>query len=471
MLRTRFFYISVLVSSIAFLSGCMAGPNYRTPDIKVPGAWSEVPPEFSSQPAQLVRWWGVFRDEKLNSLINRAMEGNMDLRLAEARIREARAQRAVVAGNIMPEIDAAGSYSRAKRSENTATLSNNGTNGYDLYEIGFDARWEIDIFGGVRRATEAAAADLAAVEESRRDVLVSLLAEVARNYLEIRGSQHRIAIATRNIELQRKTLELTRGRLEAGLGNSLEVLQAESQLASSEARVPILESSLKQATYRLGTLLGLGPGSLIQELSPEIPLPVVPAEVPVGLPSELLRRRPDIRRAEREIAAATARVGVATADLFPRFSLLGLIGLQSQNLSDLLSSGSGFWLFGPAMRWPVFDRSRIRANVEVQNAREEQALITYEKTILGALQEVESALVSYSKEQASRDSLRQAVSANRQAVEMANEMYRTGLVDFLNVLDSERTLSQSEDQLAQSDQKVATDLVAVFKALGGGWEE
>ena len=306
--------------------------------------------------------------------------------------------------------------------------------------------------------------------DNRRNVLVTLLAEVARNYLEVRGSQTRLAVAEKNIFTQQQALEIAKARYSAGLSSELDVAQAQAQLATTEAGVPLLQTSMRQAIHQLGVLLGQPPESLLDELLATAPIPSGPPEVPAGLPSDLLRRRPDIRQAEQELAAATARIGVATANLFPRFFLTGAVGQASVDASDFFQSSSRFWSVGPTITWPVFTAGRLRAQVEIQNARQEQAAIRYEKTVLTALQDVESALVAYSKEQITRDSLIQAVKANRQAVDIANELYMRGLVDFLNVIISQRSLNFAEDQLAQSAQRVSSNLVALYKALGGGWE-
>jgi multidrug efflux system outer membrane protein len=451
------------------------GPDFQKPQPSIPAQWGELPQTgivTSQEP--VVRWWSVFRDPALDSLIERAVRSNLDLRLARARIREARAQRAFVAADRLPAVDVSGSYTRLRSSENVSGSQSAGTSGsggsQDLFLAGFDAGWELDIFGGVRRSIEAADASLAASVENRRDVLVTLLAEVARNYLEVRGNQKRISIARANIEIQSKTLDLTRGRFEAGLGSKLEIAQAEAQLTTTESQIPALETSMKQAIHRLSVLLGQRPTALTSELSEIAVIPPAPPEVPVGLPSDLLRRRPDVRQAEWELAAATARIGVATADLFPRFSLTGSFGLTSADAGDFFDAGSRFWAVGPAIRWPIFDAGRIRANIQVQNARQEQALVVYENTVLESLEEVENALVAYSKEHSVRRSLVRAVDANRSALEISTELFSKGLVDFLNVLQAQGALSLSQDLLVQSDQRISTSLVSLFKALGGGWE-
>lgn len=470
------FCLSAIVCGLLLVGpcGCMVGPSYRQPETSVPVGWNEAKDHGSADaPLDLSRWWSIFEDSELDSLIHGAILFNKDLKAAEARIREVRAQRRFVAAGLFPQVDTSGSYARSRSSENASLSSGGGASSVsdtDFFEVGFDAGWEIDIFGGTRRQIEAANAEIQASEESRRDVLVSLLAEVARNYLRVRGNQLRIAIAHDNIASQEQTLELVKGRFEAGLSSELDVVQAKAQLSSTQAQVPTLEAEMRQAIYQLGVLIGQQPGTLLEELSKEAPIPRTPPEVPAGLPSDLLRRRPDIRFAERELAAQTARIGVATADLFPRFSLTGAFGLQSVSASDFLNSGSRFWAVGPTVRWPVFDAGRIRANIQIQNARQEQALAHYEKVVLTSLADVESALVAYYQEQSARRSFAETVEATQRAVEIANELYTRGLVDFLNVLINQRSLYQSQEQLAQSEQKVATNLVAVYKALGGGWE-
>ncbi len=473
-LSSRFGWKTVVCGALLLtISGCMVGPNYRRPDTSAPAKWNEAADHLTATPpVDLGGWWTTFNDPELDSLVERAVRLNKDLKVAQARVREARAQRGVVAADLYPQVNTSADYSRNRSSENTSADGGRGrsTGDFDLFLAGFDASWEMDIFGGTRRALEAANADIQASEENLRDVLVSLLAEVARSYLQVRGTQLRLAIANDNINSQRQTLELVTARFQAGLSSELDVAQAKAQLANTEAQVPTLEIQLKQSIYQLGVLLGQEPGSLLQELTKVAPIPGTPPEIPAGLPSDLLRRRPDIRRAERELAAATARIGVATADLFPRFSLTGALGLQSVSLSDFFTSGSRFWAVGPTVRWPIFDAGRIRANIQVQNARQEQALAQYEKVVLSSFADVESSLVAYLREQETRRSFADSVEASRRAVEIANELYTHGLVDFLNVLLNQRALYQSQDQLAQSDQKVATNLVAVYKALGGGWD-
>ena len=341
---------------------------------------------------------------------------------------------------------------------------------YDQFQAGFDASWEIDLFGGVSRAAEAADADISASVEGRRSVFVTLLGDVARSYIDLRGLQRQVAITNANIKSQEETLELIRLRYKAGLNSYLDVVRAEALVATTKSQLPSLERSLRQTAHRLSVLSGREPGALWEELSKESTVPIASSKIVAGLPSELLLRRPDLRRAERELAAASARIGVAKADLFPRFSLTGSFGLQSADAKDLGASSSQFWSFGPSVRLPLFTAGRTRANIRVQDARYEQALVRYEQSFFTALEDVENSLVAYSREQARREALAEASRASRDAVAMATELYSKGLIDFLNVLEAERSLFDSESRLVQSEAAVSSNLVALYKALGGGWE-
>jgi len=466
-------------------AGCAVGPSYYPPAADAPKHWSgslaggETPGPFDA-----ARWWETLQDPVLNALIDRAVQSNHDLRIAEARLREARAARDVTAGDLWPAIRGRGAFTRTRSSRRNSGSQSAGTAGNaasggdtsytktqtDLWQAGFDASWEIDVFGGTRRAVEAAGADTGAALEAKRDVLVSLLAEVATNYVELRGLQKRLAITKNTCATQADTLELTRDRSTAGLTSELDVLRADAQLKTTQSQIPGLESLAKHAMHRLGVLLGTDPGALLSELSADAPIPPLPPDVPVGLPSELLRRRPDVRTAERQLAAATARIGVAVADLFPRFSLTGSFGRQAEDARDLKIGVNRFWSFGPSVQWPVFEGGKILANIKVQSARQEQAAARYEKTVLVSLEETENALIDYSREQIRLKSLADATDANRVTVDLSKELYARGLTDFLTVLDAERSLYSSEDQLVQSRQTAVVNLIALYKALGGGWE-
>jgi multidrug efflux system outer membrane protein len=472
--------INTAMAASLFVAGCAVGPDYRPPENSLPPSWQEAHQRgIETQPAILAKWWTEFKDPLLDSLVERAVKSNLDLRIAEARIREARGALGVADADLWPTVDISGSYTRNRASGNAVGSPSQGAVGtpgegrqreQHLFKTGFDSGWEIDIFGGARRRIEAAEASVEASVEDRRAVLVTLLGDVAKNYIDLRGFQRRLAVAQENLRAQRETLSITKVRFDAGLASDLEVAQAEGQANTTAAQIPVLQSGEKQALYRLDVLLGAQPGALSAELANEAPIPALPPQARVGLPAELLRRRPDIRQSERQLAAATAQVGAATAELYPRFSLLGTFGLQSVSASDWFTGGSRFWSIGPTVSWPVFDAGKIRANIEIRSAQQEQALRIYEKSVLTALEDVENALVNYGNEQTRYRSLVDAVAANRRAVQMANELYRQGLVPFLDVLDAQRSLYAAESDLTLSEANMASNLVALYKALGGGWE-
>jgi NodT family efflux transporter outer membrane factor (OMF) lipoprotein len=350
----------------------------------------------------------------------------------------------------------------------TATTS--GPKPQDLWQAGFDASWELDIFGGVRRSVEAANFTLEASEEDRRDVLVTVLGEVATDYINLRGFQEEIHIAQENLSSQVHTADVTRKKVEGGQTTELDVANADAQVATTRSDIAQFIAQEQQSIYALSVLLGQEPLALAGELSPRGKIPTAPSVVPVGLPSELLRRRPDIRRAERQLGASNAEVGVAIAQLFPQFSFSGTFSLQGSRVQALSNLGNRFWSFGPSFNWPIFDAGRIWSNVEVQKSLNRQSLLAYRTTVLNALQDVENQLTAYSQEQQRRSALVDAVTANQKAVAISRQRYDQGLTDFLNVLIAQESLFSSQNALVQSDRNVGTDLVALYKALGGGWE-
>lgn len=475
---SRWSYAAVLGAGMA-LAGCTVGPDYKRPDEAMPGHWAgptTAPTTLSStrpstQPALAVEdlrhWWTQFKDPRLQTLIARAIDSNLDLHIATARLREARATRTATASAFYPQVDANGGYSRSGR-----VSEHQGPGPHDSYTGSLDASWEVDIFGGVRRGVEASDASVQAAVEDRRDVLVSLTAEVATTYVQLRSFQREIEIAKGNLELQRHSLDLTRRKFAAGLDvGSLDVANAEASVDTTLAVIPQLESSERQAMYSLAVLLGAEPAALVDELTPHSPLPTTPQRIPAGLPSDLLLRRPDVRRAEADLHLATANVGVATADLFPRFSLNGSLGSSQAHVGDLLRIANQAWSIGPSVSFPLFDAGRIRANIEIQKAITEQQFYAYRSTILTALQDVENALIAYDREVERRHTLADAATANRRAVDAATQLYAAGETDFINVLTAQRSLFSSEDALAQSDAALTNDLIALYKALGGGWSE
>jgi NodT family efflux transporter outer membrane factor (OMF) lipoprotein len=454
------------------LAGCTVGPDYHRPKTAAPAQW--VSPQEGGEtnlPAADAAWWKSFHDAELDGLIVRAAQSNLNLRAAVARVREARAAARVVSAALSPTLDAAGSYTRDRYSANGFPPFPPGVPvEANVYQAGFDAAWELDVFGGARRAAEAARAEVAAAEFGRRNLWITICAEVARDYVAARAFQRRLAVADANLQAQEQILALTRDRFGKGLTGELDVQEADGLLAATRAQTPVFETGFRDAVYQLALLLGQPPGALLDELTNAAPIPAAPPAVPVGLPSDLLQRRPDVQQAERQLAAATARVGAAASELYPKFSLTGDAGLQSISAGDWFAPGSRFWTAGPTVQWRIFDAGRIRAGVGVQNARVDQALAAYEQSMLAAFTDVETALTAYAKEQTRRQSLAHAAQANERVVAMALDLYRHGLTDFLRVLESQRSLYQSQDALIESERAISSDLIALYKALGGGWE-
>jgi NodT family efflux transporter outer membrane factor (OMF) lipoprotein len=396
--------------------------------------------------------------------MERAVAGNRDLKTAQAKLREARARRGLAAADLYPAIDASASAtrSRVERKSSADTVSS-------LYSAGFDASWELDIFGGVRRSIEAADADIDAAGENLNDVLVSLLAEAALSYLDVRTYQARLAAARASLAAQEETATLVRWRHEAGLEDALALQQSVYTLESSRSQMPTLEVGLEEAKNRLAILLGEPPGALHQALAEHKAIPVAPVETAVGTPADILRQRPDIRKAERALAAQTARIGVAEAEYYPKLTLSGTIGLEALSLKNVSDAGYLSLGFGPRLSWRIFEAGAVRRNVEIQSALQEQALIAYEAAVYSALEEVENAQIAYAREHQRRRSLILAADAAAAAAKLAEQKYQAGLADFSQVLDAQRSLFSYQDQLAQSEGAVASDLVRLYKVLGGGW--
>jgi NodT family efflux transporter outer membrane factor (OMF) lipoprotein len=469
---------------LAFLLvGCAVGPNYQRPLVSVPKQWTVAPARgTSTKPPQTEAWWSSFHDPQLDSLIGRALGGNLDLKLALERVQEARAARGIARSGYFPSIDANVSATRLRGGINQGVIravpSSADPNARaslispfetNVFQGNLSASWELDVFGGIRRGVEAAAADLAAAEENRRDVLVILLGDVGRVYAQLCGFQRRLEITNKNINTQQETLDLTAARAKAGLATELDVSRAAAQLESTRAVLPTLLSGIDVSIHRLSVLLGEEPGALHNELEKISLIPSAGPDVEVGLPSDLLKRRPDIRRAEAQLAAATARIGEAKADLFPRFFLTGTAGRQATQLHALTLGLGNFFSVGPGISLPLFNGGRIRSNIAVQTSRQRGTVISYKSVILHALEEVENALINYSQEQERRDRLNQALQHSQLAVDLATEQYRAGLVDFLSVLEAQRELYANEDQLAQSQTSVTTNVITLYRALGGGW--
>ncbi|VUX45491.1 RND transporter [Candidatus Defluviicoccus seviourii] len=471
-LPTRWAMIGRAAAMSALLAGCTAvGPDYQPPQTAMPDQWQQdLVRGLPAGQVDLRSWWTSFNDPLLTELITTANSDNLGVKEAVARILEARARVGIASGEQLPGVDAGGEITRDRLSKGVAEgFDQSRQRTSTLYNTGLDASWELDLWGRISRSVESADASYQAVLEDYRDVVISLSAQVARTYVEIRTLQARIAAAQANAGTQRKTLKLVRDRKATGLASDLEVAQAELNLATTESLVPALQAALQRSIHALGVLTGRRPQALYPRFAASAPIPQPAAAITAGAPADLLRRRPDIRAAERQLAAQTAQIGVATADLYPRFTLSGFLALQKFGARNFFESGNIAYQFGPSMVWNVFDGGRIRSNIKAQDALTEQALLRYEQAVLRALQEVEDALVDYAREIERRDLLARSVTAARRSVQLVQNLYVTGLTDFQNVQDQERSLFQQEDALAQSAGLVTQNLIRIYRALGGGW--
>lgn len=469
-LRTTLVALSLLV-----FNGCAAvGPDYVEPELAVPDAWhAHIVEQLEQGPtAPLQNWWTVFDDPVLNQLIERARSGNLDLQTAASRVRAARTSLAIANGARMPVLDAEGQSSRNRQSDDgwlAQVAPDNGFDAQNLYEIGLDASWELDLFGRVRRSIESSQAEYQSTIETERDVMVTLFAEVAMTYIELREFQAQIVYATGNIAVQEESLALARERYQTGLSSQLDVAQAQATLGMTEAALPDFKTGRSQALYRLAILLGVEPGSLQEEFNTTAPIPYPVGRIALGLPVDIVRQRPDIRAAERRLAAQTAQIGVATAALYPDFTLNGFIGLQTRSVDDLFSSNSNMWGVSLPVSWNLFDGGRVRNNIELQKELTEQRLLDYRQVVLKALEEVQSALVAYNNEQDKLKALRKATDATAEGVRLALVQYDTGLTSYNNLMGMQRDLFTLQEKLAASEAQLDFALISLYKAAGGGW--
>lgn len=452
------------LSLTCWLTACAVGPDYRAPDMPVPDTWHSQPhanvrPDNPEAPL-LASWWTVLNDPTLNQLIERALAENLTVKQATARVVEARARRAITGASFWPAIGASAGGSRSD-----SDLSGD----QETWDGGLDASWEIDLFGGRRRAFESSTAQLAATEADLRDVLVSLLGEVALSYVDVRTSQSRLTYAERNLASQREVVDITTWRADAGLATVLDVEQAKSSYSTTLAALPSLESALEAGKNRLAVLTGQTPGALEETLRERKSIPVAPVEVISSVPADVMRRRPDIRAAERQLAAQTAQVGVATAELYPSLSLNGSIGVTAGAAGDLFSDGLQATRYGLSLSMPIFRAGALRQNIKATNAVVDQALAVYEATVLAAYEEVENSLTQWVNEQRRHAALIDSAASARLASELALTQYNSGLVDFQTVLTADRQLISAEDALAVSDGEMTSNLIRLYKALGGGW--
>ena len=458
--------------ALCALAACRSvGEDYVPPPQAedAPAAWNGrldgVITAEELDPQTLATWWTTLEDSTLTELVEGAIRANLDLRVAEAQLKQARAQRQVAASEGAPQIGTSGSGTRSGSSSNPGP---GGTG--ELYTAGLDASWELDVFGGISRAVEAADADLDASVEARRDVLVTITAEVALNYADLRAQERRLAFSEQNLALQKRSLGIVEMQLEEGAVSELDLNRAIGQVSTTEAAIPTLRQQIVASRNRIAVLLGRAPGSLDSVLARPTQMEVPSIRVAVGIPANVLRRRPDVRAAERQLAAATARTGVAIADLYPKFSLAGSIGLESLSLSSLFETASRAFSLGPRIQWSPFNGGRLRAQVDISEAVQEETLLRYEQSVLGALEEVENAITAYAEEQLRYKSLQEAEAATLVAAEMAQERFDLGASDFLPVLDAQRELLNAQDALAVSEGEIAGNLIRLYKALGGGWD-
>jgi NodT family efflux transporter outer membrane factor (OMF) lipoprotein len=415
--------------------------------------------------ASFARWWTVFNDPVLSSLVERALKSNLDLRTALSSIEQARANRFSASGSLLPSVTATGTSTGARastRSGGQATQASNNS-------VEFDASWEPDFFHSVRKNVAAYDTDVQTAQENLHNTMVTLTAEVAVDYVNLRSYQSQISVTQSNLAKYRETYEMTLAKRESGLSTDLDVAQALETVQSTEATIPTLEISAQQTKNALAILLAQRPGSLDSELSEVKPIPVIPAEVAMGIPGDLVRRRPDVRSAERQVVAQSLRVGVAKANLYPTFKLSGTFLFSAQNVLNVLTPASLASSVAGSVSQTILNRRSLKGQVKLQNALLDQYEIAYDNTLLGAVKDVENSLLSFGKDQVRRKSLASASQSAEQAAEMSRELYRSGLKDFLTVLDSERTLLSVQNNLVQSDATVDTDLIQLYKALGGGW--
>jgi NodT family efflux transporter outer membrane factor (OMF) lipoprotein len=475
--------VSILAGLLAALAGCAVGPNFRTPKPDTPAAFvASTAVNLASTPTNApdpAAWWRALNDPELNSLVERAVKSNPDVEIALARLQQARSYEAVVLGGALPEVDATGAAARGTGSDLTRGRAEQGLVSADntggLQHIntigGFEAVWELDVFGKYRREFEAARYDAQAAVAARNAVITSVIADVVRAYVDLRGLQIQAGILHSAGDVLRESLRIVNIRYERGITNELDVALATRELNTLLAQIAPVEAELNAAQYTLAVLLGEYPENMVGELSVPDLIPTMPAPVATGAPLDLLKRRPDIQQAERELASATARIGVATANLFPQVALIGSIGSQSQGLGTLPNVSKHIWSFGPGAAWPLLDFGTLDAEVEITRLQAHASLVNYRKTILSAVQQVDAALNGYAAQQERLKNLGEAMVAGQRAVDLATERYNRGLTDFLNVVDAERQFYELQEQYAAAQVAQGEQFVELYKSLGGGWQE
>ncbi len=451
--------------------GCKpVGIDYTAPETNVPDIWANKLIEAEQNDDGLTNWWQSFNDPMLNELIEESLVNNLDIRSALSRIDEARYLRAIAAGEKAVQVNASGFYRQAKASEyGLEAVPGASTHRQNLHNVGLDASWELDVFGRIRRTVESADAVYQATIEDHHDVEVMLSAELASVYVNIRTLQARLYYAQENVKIQNDTLNLTLDRFKAQIVPEIDVRQAELNLARTESAIPALELQIEQAIYSLSVLLGREPMYLREKLADARPMPQPMDVLAIGMPADVVRLRPDIRRAERFLAAQTAKVGVATAQMYPSFSLSGSFAFEGTQLKHLGYEDSRKWAWGPTVNWSLFNGDRLKNNISAEKARTEQALIEYQSIVLRSLQEVEGSLVAFSKEKSRKEIVSRSVEAAKKSVKLVGDLYKSGLTDFQNVLDTEKSLFEQQDAYASSSGLVLQNLISVYRSAGGGW--
>jgi NodT family efflux transporter outer membrane factor (OMF) lipoprotein len=498
------FYKLPIAAAAGLLAGCVVGPNFHRPEAEVPATWhaTQAPADapVASSPASAPlgsAWWTSFNDPELVKLEERVAAANLDLKVASIRLAESRSQRRIAGAEQFPTLEGNASLTREQASANgvlsetgvvaapaSAAAAANGTGSgvaeapigsnasapFNLWQAGFDSSWELDLWGRVRRSVEAADASVESSADARRDLLVSTMAEVARDYIELRGTQTVHTITVNNLNAAKDIERVTRERYANGVATELDVAEASAEVATENALLPPIEQQEAETINRLSFLLGEAPGALRAELQVAVPVPPTPPVVPVGLPSELAQRRPDIREAEADLHRATAEIGVAKADFYPSITLSGSASLQALQFGQLGSWASHQYAIGPSLTLPIFEGGRLKATLSLRKEQQQEAAVTYQRVVLSAWHEIDNALTAYSAEQQRRDQLEASVAHNQRALALAQTQYRGGIGSFLQVLTAERSLLSAEQDLANNITEISTNLVSLYKALGGGWE-
>jgi NodT family efflux transporter outer membrane factor (OMF) lipoprotein len=469
--RSRALHLVVLLSGVA-LAGCAVGPDYSTPKIALPAHWGDAKTTQATKPVELAQWWRRLNDPVLNDLVEQAVQGNLDVATAKAKIREARAMQREAVGALFPSLTGSGSATRNQVSSNTlgSSATPATTSIYNEFQAGFDASWELDLFGANRRAVEAATYGTDAAEDDLRSTLVTLIGDVTSYYAEARGYQARIALARRTAASQRETAALTQRKFEAGSSSAVDVAKAVGEAATTEANIPTYEAAYAQDVHRLGVLLGREPAALSQLLARGAPIPAPRLPLPTGIPADVLASRPDVRQAERQLAQYTAKIGQAEAALYPSVSLTGSLSTTALKIGDLGKTSSVGWSWGPSINVPIFNGGQLRAAVEVAQAQRDQYYVAWRSAVLTALEDVENAIVSLAQERAKIRSLTEAARRYGEAARLSGSLYDAGTQSFFDLLDAERSQYSAEDSLLQSRIAIATDYIALAKALGGGWD-